>query len=54
MMIGLSSPDKSLIDMSLLSRWTIVPRLLSVPGVANVSIWDSGTASCRCRWTRRG
>ncbi|RSM85515.1 AcrB/AcrD/AcrF family protein [Kibdelosporangium aridum] len=39
MMIGLSSSDKSLIDMSLLSRWTIVPRLLSVPGVANVTIW---------------
>jgi Cu/Ag efflux pump CusA len=39
MMIGLSSKDRSLIDMSLLSRWTIVPRLLSVPGVANVSIW---------------
>ncbi|RSM48251.1 AcrB/AcrD/AcrF family protein [Amycolatopsis balhimycina DSM 5908] len=39
MMIGLSSKDKSLIDMSLLSRWTVVPRLLSVPGVANVGIW---------------
>ncbi|CCH32612.1 efflux RND transporter permease subunit [Actinosynnema sp. NPDC047251] len=39
MMIGLSSEDKSLIDMSLLSRWTIVPRLLSVPGVANVAVW---------------
>ena len=39
MMIGLSSNDKSLIDMSLLSRWTVVPRLLSVPGVANVGIW---------------
>lgn len=39
MMVGMSSKDKSLIDMSLLSRWTIVPRLLSVPGVANVAIW---------------
>lgn len=39
MMIGLSAKDKSLIDMSLLSRWTVVPRLLSVPGVANVAIW---------------
>ncbi|MEV1289047.1 efflux RND transporter permease subunit [Micromonospora sp. NPDC049679] len=39
MMIGLSSQERSLIDMSLLSRWTIVPRLLSVPGVANVAIW---------------
>ena len=39
MMIGLSATDRSLIDMSLLSRWTVVPRLLSVPGVANVAIW---------------
>lgn len=39
MMVGLSSPEQSLIDMSLLSRWTVVPRLLSVPGVANVTIW---------------
>lgn len=39
MMIGLSSTQKSLIDMSLMSRWTIVPRLLSVPGVANVGVW---------------
>jgi Cu/Ag efflux pump CusA len=39
MMIGLSSDQQSLIDLSLLSRWTIVPRLLSVPGVANVAIW---------------
>jgi Cu/Ag efflux pump CusA len=39
MMIGLTSEQLSLIDMSLLSRWTIVPRLLSVPGVANVGIW---------------
>lgn len=39
MMIGLSSTQRSLIDLSLRSRWTIVPRLLSVPGVANVAIW---------------
>lgn len=39
MMIGLSSDETSLIDLSLLSRWTIVPRLLSVPGVANVGVW---------------
>ncbi|GLZ34932.1 cation efflux system protein [Lentzea sp. NBRC 105346] len=39
MMVGLTSKDKSLIDMSLLSRWTITPRLLSVPGVANVTIF---------------
>lgn len=39
MKIGLSSEDVSLIDMSAISYWTIRPRLLSVPGVANVAIW---------------
>jgi len=39
MMVQLSSPDVSLIDMSLLARWNIKPRLMGVPGVANVSIW---------------
>ena len=39
MMIGLSSKAQSLIDMSLLARWTIRPRLLGIPGVSNVAIW---------------
>lgn len=39
MMIGLSSRELSLIDLSVLAHWTIRPRLLAVPGVANVSIW---------------
>jgi CzcA family heavy metal efflux pump len=39
MMIGLSSSNLSLIDMSVLARWTIRPRLMGVPGVANVAIW---------------
>ncbi|WP_157746577.1 hypothetical protein [Micromonospora inositola] len=38
-MIGLLSQDRSLHDVSLPSRRTIVPRLLSVPGVANVAVW---------------
>jgi Cu/Ag efflux pump CusA len=37
--IGLSSEKLSLIEMSVLARWTIVPRLMGVPGVSNVSIW---------------
>ncbi len=37
--IGLTSTSHSLIDLSVLARWTIVPRLMGVPGVANVSIW---------------
>jgi CzcA family heavy metal efflux pump len=39
MMIGLSSQNVSMIDMGVQARWTIVPRLMGVPGVANVSIW---------------
>lgn len=37
--IGLTSDKHSLIDMSVLARWTIKPRLMGVNGVANVSIW---------------
>ena len=39
MMVGLSAQDLSLVDLSVLARWTIAPRLMGVPGVANVSIW---------------
>lgn len=39
MLVGLTSDDVSLIDMSLLARWNIRPRLMGVPGVANVSVW---------------
>lgn len=39
MEIGLSSNQMSLIDMSVLARWTIVPRLMGLHGVANVAIW---------------
>ena len=39
MAIGLTSDKLSLIDMSVLARWTIAPRLMGLPGVANVSIW---------------
>jgi len=42
MQVGLTSKDLkklSHIDMSVLARWTIKPRLMGVPGVAHVSIW---------------
>jgi Cu/Ag efflux pump CusA len=39
MMIGLGAKDLSLIDLSILARWKIRPRLLGLPGVANVAIW---------------
>ncbi|HXD12051.1 MAG TPA: efflux RND transporter permease subunit, partial [Anaerolineales bacterium] len=41
MIVGLSSQDLSLIDMSVLARWTIAPRLMGVPGVAHVAIWGN-------------
>src|SRR5918996_5163306 len=39
MMARLSSDEVSPIDMSVIAHWTIKPRLLGVPGVANVAIW---------------
>lgn len=37
--IGVSSKTLSQIDISALTMWTIRPRLMSVPGVANVAVW---------------
>jgi CzcA family heavy metal efflux pump len=39
MKIGMSSKSMSVMDMSLITYWTIRSRLLSVPGVANIPIW---------------
>src|SRR3990172_4042026 len=39
MMIGITSDKVEPTELSLLTRWTIKPRLLGVPGVANVAIW---------------
>lgn len=39
MMVKLTSEDLSLIDMSVLARWNIRPRLMGIAGVANVSVW---------------
>ncbi|HZA27940.1 MAG TPA: efflux RND transporter permease subunit [Actinomycetota bacterium] len=41
MKIGLTStdPDVDLMDMSMITYWTIRGRLMRVPGVANVPIW---------------
>ena len=41
MIVGISSDKLSLIDQSILARWTIRPALLGVDGVANVSVWGS-------------
>ncbi len=39
LMIGLSSSNLSLIEQSVIARWTIRPQLMGVPGVANVAVW---------------
>jgi Cu/Ag efflux pump CusA len=38
-MIALSSETLTPIDVSVLARWLISPRLMGVPGVANVTVW---------------
>jgi CzcA family heavy metal efflux pump len=39
MKIGMSSSSVSQVDLTTLARWTVRPRLMAVPGVANVAIW---------------
>jgi CzcA family heavy metal efflux pump len=39
MKIGVSSKTLSQTELSTLARWTIRPRLMAIPGVANVAIW---------------
>ena len=39
MKIGVTSKDKSVMDLSMLAYWSIRNKLLGVPGVANVAIW---------------
>jgi CzcA family heavy metal efflux pump len=39
MKIGISSAKLDQMQLSELARWTIRPRLMAVPGVANVAIW---------------
>ena len=37
--IGLWSETKNQMDMTVLTKWTIRPRLMSVSGVANIAVW---------------
>ncbi len=39
MKIGMSSETMTQQDMTVLAVWTIRPKLMSIPGVANVAIW---------------
>ena len=40
-MVKLTSNELNPIEMSVLARWVVVPRLMGVPGVANVAIWGN-------------
>ena len=37
--IGLTSSKLSQMEMTAIAKWTIRPRLMAIPGVANVAIW---------------
>lgn len=39
MKIGVSSKKLSQMEMTTIAKWTIRPRLMAIPGVANVAIW---------------
>ena len=39
MKVGMSSSTLSQVELTTLARWTVRPRLMAVPGVANVAIW---------------
>src|SRR5688572_9568288 len=38
-MIAMRSTDVSMVEMSVLARWQMRPRLMAIPGVSQVSIW---------------
>jgi CzcA family heavy metal efflux pump len=37
--IGMSSEKLSQMEMTTIAKWTIRPRIMAIPGVANVAIW---------------
>src|ERR1700757_1028405 len=39
MQVGVTTKSMSLVDLSQIAQYTIRPRLMAVPGVANVAIW---------------
>lgn len=42
---GLTSKTRSLMDLHTLAQWTLMPRLLAVPGVAKVAVYGGETKS---------
>ena len=54
MAIGLTSKELSTVQLSILARWTVRPRLMGVPGVANVSIWGMRDRELQVRVNPQG
>ena len=54
MAVGLMSDKLSTVQLSVLARWTISPRLMGVPGVANVSIWGMRDRELQVRVNPQG
>jgi CzcA family heavy metal efflux pump len=50
MKIGISSKKFDMMDLSMISYWTIKFRLMSVPGVANVPIWGERIKSLQVQF----
>jgi len=49
MKIGITSPTRGQMELTELALWTIRPRLLAVPGVANVAIWGQRARQLQLR-----
>ena len=45
LVVGLTSKTQSLMDLKTVADWTIRPRLLAVPGVANISVFGRDSRS---------
>ncbi len=50
LVVGLTSSTRSLMDLKTIAEWTLSPRLLAVPGVANVSVFGRDTRSIQVQF----
>jgi len=50
----MTSETLSQVELSTLAKWTIRPRLMAIPGVANVAIWGQRDRQLHVRSMRNG